>query len=83
MIDIVNLHLSEVSQVEGFRLLRTEKCCKDKTVPKVCLGLCKSQIDNSGNRIGKSVLEFPIWVAAQNTWKQFKVVKTKVSMKLH
>lgn len=49
------MHLSEVSQNETFRLLRTEKCCKDKTVPKVCLGLCKSQNDNPGNRIGKSV----------------------------
>ena len=55
MINIANLHLSELIQVEELRLLSSEKCCKDKTVPQVCLGLCKSQNDNSGNRIGKSV----------------------------
>ena len=32
-----------------------EKCCKDKTVPQVCLGLCKEKNSNSGNRIGQSV----------------------------
>ena len=30
-----------------------EKCCKENTVPQVCLGLCKNLNSNSGNRFGK------------------------------
>ena len=30
-----------------------EKCCRESTVPQVCLGLCKDQDTNLGNRAGK------------------------------